>query len=220
MTMLPLFPLEAVLFPGTPMPLHIFEPRYREMIEACLETDEPFGVVLIRRGLEAFGPLAEPHLVGCTARIVENQTLPDGRMNIVVLGEMRFRILDLDRSGSYLRGEVEMMPLELTGLPRTGEQPAALLARRVQRYLELLRAITNATIEVDEMQLPVEPLLLMYFSAAILQIPSPEKQSLLAAEDAGEMLAMLNRIYPREIDLLARTSKISPNAAERLARLN
>ena len=83
---LPLFPLNTVLFPGMPLPLHIFEDRYKQMINNCLEEKEPFGVVLIRNGKEALGPLAQPHSIGCTARIVEVQKLSDGRMNITSVG--------------------------------------------------------------------------------------------------------------------------------------
>ena len=90
---LPLFPLNTVLFPGMPLSLHIFEDRYKRMIGECIDSGNPFGVVLIKRGQEANGPLAEPHEIGCTARIIEVEPLSEGRMNIVVLGQKRFRIL-------------------------------------------------------------------------------------------------------------------------------
>jgi len=67
---LPLFPLNTVLYPGTPLYLHIFEPRYQRMINLCLNEHRPFGVVLIRHGQEALGPLAEPYRIGCTADII------------------------------------------------------------------------------------------------------------------------------------------------------
>ena len=87
---LALFPLFTVLFPGMPLHLHIFEPRYRLMIQRCLEANQPFGVVLIRKGEEAMGPLAEPYITGCTARIARTERLRDGSMNLTVLGEERF----------------------------------------------------------------------------------------------------------------------------------
>lgn len=209
-----------MLFPGIPLPLHIFEPRYRMMINECLAADAPFGVVLIRRGVEAGGPVAEPYPVGCSARILESETLPDGRISITAVGGERFRILALDHSRTYLQGEVEAYPLDETGLPHARAGADATLSRTVRRYLELLRAITGASFEYEDVLLPIEPLLLMYFSAAILQIPAPEKQPMLAAASAGSLLDMLNRVYSREIGVLSRTSKISPRAAEKLARLN
>jgi hypothetical protein len=104
---LPLFPLNTVLFPGMPIDLHIFEPRYLLMISRCLTAEQPFGVVLIRTGLEANGALAEPYSIGTTARISTVEHLADGRMNLTALGEERFEILSLDRSGPYLVGQVQ-----------------------------------------------------------------------------------------------------------------
>ena len=77
-----------------------------------MDQDELFGVVLIRHGSEALGPLADPHSIGCTARIVDVQTLAEGRMNITTIGEHRFRILSLDYDSLYLIGEVEFYPKE------------------------------------------------------------------------------------------------------------
>ena len=105
---LPLFPLNTVLFPGTPLQLHIFEARYKKMVNACLQEQRPFGIALIERGAEALGPLAEPYPIGCAARVVQVQRLEQGRMNIVALGGERFRILSLDRqSHPYLVGVEE-----------------------------------------------------------------------------------------------------------------
>jgi uncharacterized protein len=93
---LPLFPLNTVLFPGMPIQLYIFEQRYKEMIHDCLKSSQPFGVVLIRNGKEANSHLAEPHYVGCSARILDVEPLEEGRMNLVALGQQRFRILELN----------------------------------------------------------------------------------------------------------------------------
>lgn len=83
---LPLFPLNTVLFPGTPIQLHIFEDRYLKMINRCIEEHKPFGVVLIEEGSEAFGPLAKPYRIGCTALIAKVEKLEDGRINITAVG--------------------------------------------------------------------------------------------------------------------------------------
>ena len=85
-TRLPVFPLSVVLFPGTPLPLHIFEPRYRQMLADCLADDRRFGIT----PAGADGEAPDPGMVGCTAEVRVNQELPDGRSNIVVLGGDRF----------------------------------------------------------------------------------------------------------------------------------
>ena len=91
--LLPLFPLQTVLYPGMPLPLHIFEERYRQMIDKCLEHDAPFGVTLIKKGVEVGGP-AEPFDVGTSARIVEASRREDGQMDLMAQGVHRFRILE------------------------------------------------------------------------------------------------------------------------------
>jgi uncharacterized protein len=101
-----------VLFPGTPISLHIFEERYKLMITSILRETRTFGVVLIRNGMEAQGPLATPYDMGCTARIVHVEHLQDGRMNLVAVGEDRFRILRTYFDQPYLTGDIEIIPSE------------------------------------------------------------------------------------------------------------
>src|SRR5437763_14712142 len=88
---LPLFPLGSVLFPGMLLPLHIFEPRYRLLLKRVVENDEPFGVVLIKRGTEVGGP-PEPYPVGTRARVMGVTPLPRGRAFIIAKGEPRVHI--------------------------------------------------------------------------------------------------------------------------------
>src|SRR5262249_16832914 len=97
--LLPLFPLDVVLFPGTPLPLHIFEPRYKEMIAECLTRQRPFGVV----GVSGEG-VAD---VGCTAEILTvTKKYSDGRMDIVTEGRKRFEIMQVNQERSFLQAEV------------------------------------------------------------------------------------------------------------------
>ena len=97
---LPLFPLGVVLLPGEPIPLHIFEPRYREMVAMCLDADRPFGILYASE--EALAT------VGCTARIRKVVTrYDDGRLDIVAVGEERFRIGTVHRDRPFLTGETE-----------------------------------------------------------------------------------------------------------------
>ena len=102
---LPLFPLNTVLFPYAELYLHIFEERYKEMVNLCLKEDRTFGVVLIRSGSEV--GQAEPYLVGTAVKIVGAHSYEDGRMDIHVRGERRFRIRDIDEDQAYLVGRVE-----------------------------------------------------------------------------------------------------------------
>ena len=132
---LPLFPLNTVLFPGLPLQLHIFEPRYRTMIRLCQTENQPFGVVLIHQGIEAYGPAAEPVQIGCTARIARLVPLEDGHMNLTALGEERFRILKLNHDTPYLVGEVESLPLE---------RPSSIALQRGARLLTPLSKNTCA----------------------------------------------------------------------------
>jgi uncharacterized protein len=98
-TLLPLFPLEVVLLPGTPLPLHIFEPRYKEMIGECLDQKIPFGVVRVKEE-----GVAE---IGCTAEILNvAKKYDDGRMDIVTEGRRRFEVMEVNQERSFLRAEV------------------------------------------------------------------------------------------------------------------
>ena len=105
---LPLFPLHTVLFPGTTLTLHVFEPRYREMVGRCLEHDEPFGISLILEGEEVGGP-AVPRRIGTEAAIIASQRYRDGRYDVVVEGRRRFEVVALDRTKPYIRAEVRFL---------------------------------------------------------------------------------------------------------------
>jgi Lon protease-like protein len=196
---LPLFPLNTVLFPGMPLTLHIFEERYKKMIQYCLEDEVPFGVVLIRNGEEALGPLAQPYSIGCTARIVEIQKLSAGRMNITSVGERRFRIISLDYDSAYLIGKVTNYPL-VEGDTQKLLKVARDLASKVRQYMQILNEVEG--FELDPENLPKDPLILANLSAVILQIPPESKQDLLSSASALDLLDKSNQVYRREIAFL------------------
>lgn len=199
MTQLALFPLNTVLFPGVPINLHIFEPRYQKMVRFCLSENQPFGVVLIRKGSEAMGPVAEPHEVGCSAAILETEALGDGRMNISAVGVDRFRINSLGSELPYLVGDVEKYPIRQTA----DESLPGLSARLrpwVSRYLRLIAE--KIPDEVEEKYLPDEPVALAYLSAFLVQAPARDKQALLEKETMPDMLVHLVDLYRRETALL------------------
>jgi Lon protease-like protein len=196
----PLFPLHTVLFPGMPLRLHIFEERYKRMISLCLERQQPFGVVLIQRGVEAMGPVAEPFPVGCTARIVQVRRLENGRMNIVAVGEERFRILSLNREAlPYLVSQIELFPLA-----NQHSSQVRLASQRLRtwllRYVRLL--IEAGKGQFDPRELPNKPASLAYLAATLLQMPTQKKQQLLVIEEAIDMVEALLVDYRREVALL------------------
>ena len=197
---IPLFPLNTVLFPGTPLQLHIFEERYKRMISTCLEDRKPFGVVLIRQGNEALGPLAEPYRIGCTAQIIQAEQLDGGRMNITTLGRERFRILKLDHvTRPYLVGQVEAYPLSGVEAPDLNA-PRNELRLRLGRYLARLSAAD--LLEISEPDLPGNPILLAYLAAAVLHISPIQKQQILSISGARDLLVRLVSVYGLELALL------------------
>jgi len=197
---LPLFPLESVLFPGMSINLHIFEERYKQMINLCIETRQPFGVVLIEEGIAQHGALAKPYLIGCTAQITRMQPRAQGRMDINAIGQDRFRIESLNYDRPYLVGMVERYPIE-QGVEKSLNHAGNSLRPWVERYLEILAKVGN--LPFNTQQLPADPVQLGYLAAAILQqISQLQKQDLLAAESAVEMLKNIRSIYYREVTLL------------------
>jgi Lon protease-like protein len=189
--LLPLFPLRLVLFPGQVLPLHIFEPRYRLMINQCVDDNRPFGIVLMRQDLADWrhysGEVALPHEVGTTAHIRQVERLANGRLNIITVGLHRFRVRELNFEMPYLQGKVEVFPLLRTDDPSLGEEAAA-VRRLVAGYVEQLSKTMDAEIDIDE--LPDDPRTLAYLAASALQIPWDDKQALLATPDLLPMLAV------------------------------
>ena len=128
---LPLFPLSTVLFPGGPLRLRIFEPRYLDMVRQCLRGSRPFGVVLILEGLEA-GAAASVATTGTSARLVDFDTLPDGLLGIDCLGEQRFRLCRRWQQPDGLNlAEVDYLP----------EDAACALPAELAHLGELLREV-------------------------------------------------------------------------------
>lgn len=191
MERLPLFPLRVVLIPHNTLPLHVFEDRYRLMIGRCLDEQLPFGVVLIRSG-EEVGGSAEPYDVGAVARISRAQRLPDGRMNLLVFGERRFRIRALDTSEPYLIGDVE--PLDTIGVaaPETADA-ARQVADRFAEHFRLSMAVSDQWVRA--LDLPSDADILADFVAGHIDVDAETKQELL------ETLSVPDRLR-RELDLL------------------
>lgn len=171
--LLPLFPLELVLFPGAPLPLHIFEDRYKEMIGECLEQKRAFGVVRAMSGQA----VAE---VGCTAEIVEVvKKYDDGQLDIMCEGRQRFEVVQLDQERSYLRAEVNFFDDE----PDTSSPEHAKSA--IASYGELM-SLVESEAEPPE---PDDPQLSFHLVAG-LPVDLDFKQTLLASRSEAKRIGM------------------------------
>ncbi|MCZ2201464.1 LON peptidase substrate-binding domain-containing protein [Cylindrospermopsis raciborskii] len=179
---LPLFPLpEVVLFPTRPLPLHVFEFRYRIMMNTILESDRRFGVLMVN---PTNGAIAN---VGCCAEIIHYQRLEDGRMEILTLGQQRFRVLEYVREKPYRVGLVEWMeenPPALDLRPLAGE-----VEQLLRDVVRLSSKLTDRDIELPE-DLPDLPRELSYWIASNLYGVADEQQALLELQDTQ---ARLNR---------------------------
>jgi uncharacterized protein len=216
--MLPLFPLSTVLFPGMRLPLHIFEERYQTLVADLLAGPEPrrFGVIAIRAGTEVGADsVAALHEVGCVAVVRQAAPTADGRYDLLTVGTDRFRLVNVDRSLPYLRGEIELLPDAAAGEPGAAEAAAGTV-RQVQTgfrtYLNALADQGGGVISIAD--LPDEPGLLSYVIGAAMIIDLPERQSLLAAPDAMARLRLERSLLVREIAILrATTSRPAPDYA-------
>ncbi|MEX2245208.1 MAG: LON peptidase substrate-binding domain-containing protein [Dehalococcoidia bacterium] len=167
-----ILPLQTVLFPGMRLPLHIFEDRYRRMVRECLEEDAPFGVVLIKSGAEV-GAGATPHNIGTAARILQAEYLDDGRMNIFTIGQHRFRIVTLNTTEPYLRGEVQLLDQQRAPVTDAIANARGLFEDYLKTYLALGNQWTRGV------QLPDDAGEAADYIAARLDVPLQMKQDLL-----------------------------------------
>lgn len=189
---IPLFPLQAVLFPGGFLPLHIFEQRYRTMIKFCLEHESEFGVVLIKEGEET-GETAVPCDVGTAVRILHVEHLDDGRMHIVTAGEYRFQILEIQEHLSYLTGRVRMLDDLETEVESVPESLTAQTEELYKAYEALSSRLIFAWNPPEEQ--PDDPRELAYQVGIRLRISLKEKQTLLET-------IPLEQLLTREIEIL------------------
>ncbi|HBE31255.1 MAG TPA: ATP-dependent protease [Cyanobacteria bacterium UBA11369] len=187
---LPLFPLpEVVLFPGRPLPLHIFEFRYRILMNTILESDRRFGILLWDQ------VKGQPADVGCCAEIVRYQRLPDDRMKILTVGQQRFRVLEYVREKPYRVGLVEW--IEDTP-PQKNLVPLATEVEQLLRDVVRLSAkLTEQNIELPD-DIPSLPRELSYWVASNLAGVALEQQAMLEMQDTAARLE-------REAEILTST---------------
>lgn len=209
---MPLFPLQAVLLPYQTLPIQVFEQRYHEMIDECLRLDRSFGVVLIREGEEIGDQDVEPYLVGTSARIVNHSRRPDGALDLIVLGERRFRVRRIDRSKAYLTGFAEpIVEMEWNG----NSQNRALLARAQEAFETHLRNMFGRQDVNITVQFPDDPVALSFAMAGFVSLELREKQRLLEITDTLERFSELIPILENQI--LEYAIEGEPSVAEEFA---
>jgi len=182
---LPLIPLNVVLFPGNILPLHIFESRYKLMVEFCVQHESCFGVVLIKKGKE-IGGMSVPYLVGTSVQIIETDYQEDGRINLITLGQHRFEILDLVYDRPYLVGEVRTQSLESQKGSDNLEKITS-IARELYENYETLLSKTISDWKLPD-RIPSSPDQLSSQIGTRLQITLREKQEMLEFFDIDQLL--------------------------------
>jgi len=193
-SLLPLFPLDLVLFPGATLPLHIFEPRYKEMIGECLSSKAPFGVI---RALEQ--GIAE---MGCTAEISEvTKRYPDGRLDIVTHGRERFEVLQLDHERAFLRGGVLIVP----------DQPAEATHQERQRAIQAHKEILSLAGTSPEV-FSADQTMLSFRLAASLPLDLDFKQKLLSMLSERERIPALAGYLEKVLPGLRRAARAREKA--------
>jgi len=191
---LPIFPLELVLFPGAPLPLHIFEPRYREMITECMQQKKPFGLVRAKENA-----VAE---VGCSAMVINiTKQYEDGRMDVETRGKQRFAIVELNHDRPFLQAEVTWFDDDEPALPTEAETETAIELH--EQFLEVL----GQESEVDRENLPIS-----FELARELPVDLDFKQTILEMKSEAERIETLVDYYRAAIPKLEKNMRAREKA--------
>lgn len=218
--MIPLFPLNHVLLPGMPLPLHIFEQRYRDLLADVTATrgtatrgTASFGVVALRSGTEAITPHTrnsgpDVERVGTIAEILELEPNPNGTFELLSVGSRRFRVVALVPDGKpYLRAEVEYLG------ERDGDIEPADLARARELFTLYVAILARLGGRLADDELPSDANRLSYQIAARLPLPPAERQALLSDATAADRLHRVAGSLRRELALLQRTRSVAVSPA-------
>ncbi|MDQ3652247.1 MAG: LON peptidase substrate-binding domain-containing protein [Acidobacteriota bacterium] len=196
---LPLFPLPLVLFPGVPLPLHVFEPRYRRMLADVRAGNNLFGVSYFDASTAPGRDRPPVGQVGCAAEVVEVQPLSDGRSNVLTVGLVRYRVDSyLVRGDSYLVGEVSFFEDEAEdeGLLRQSAGEVKELFMRIARAVRTISGEREALPELPD----TEPERFSFLVAAAMELDAEVKQELLELESCGERLRRLRDLLVLAVD--------------------
>lgn len=184
MPLMPLFPLEAGLLPGTPLGLHVFEPRYVQLLEDVASVDGRFGVVMITRGSEV-GGADERADVGTVAEILARQPVGDDQWMVEAVGVERFRVIAWLEDDPYPRAEIEPW----TQLMDDSADAGVRLAR--QRFDTFLSVVSELGVDVEGVEIPESGLDALYRMAVVAPVSTQDRYRMLAAVDGGAAAEIL-----------------------------
>lgn len=192
--LLPLFPLEIVVFPGAPLPLHIFEPRYKEMIGECLSQNRAFGMVRAKENAVS--------AIGCSATILEViKKYDDGRLDIAAEGAQRFEIIQVNQERSFLQAEVAFFEDEPSVVSKSA-------ADSVIQLHEQLFAVLGRTVEVER-----DAAYLSFRLAQDLPVDLDFKQTLLEMKSEAERVEILTEYYRATIPKIENSLRVRQRAS-------
>jgi len=188
--LLPLFPLDIVLLPGAPLPLHVFEPRYKEMIAECLAADKLFGIV---RSKEDEG-VAD---IGCTAEILDiTKKYPDGRMDIATAGRRRFEVMEVNQERMFLQAEILYIE----------DEPGSATKQEIDTAVELHKQLLEIAGVEEEDDGYSDIAQLSYYLAGSLPLDLDFKQNLLTMKSEAERMPALVSYFQAILPTLKRTA--------------
>jgi Lon protease-like protein len=194
-SLLPLFPLDLVLLPGAPLPLHIFEPRYKEMISECVEHKKLFGVVRVKEE-----GVAE---IGCTAEIITvAKKYPDGRMDIVTRGRERFEVMQVNQERSFLQAEVMYLQDE------PGKASTAEIEQAVKLQGEIMQLAGAEAPEPQDLEVPQ----LSFALVGSLPLELDFKQTLLGMKSEAERVQAIISYFETILPNLRRSVQVRQRA--------
>lgn len=197
-TELPLFPLPIVLFPGVPLPLHIFEPRYRQMLEDIRVSNNLFGLTYFDSS-NAEHDVPIPGQIGCVAEVTETLTLPDGRSNILTIGVVRYKI------DSYVERGDPYLVVRVTYFEDDDDDEGSLLiaasdvADTFTRIAKAVRTINDERVNLPDIS-DTEPQQLSFLVSAAMEVEVEIKQELLELTSTGERLRRLRGMLDQAVD--------------------
>lgn len=217
---LPMFPLGTVLFPGVSLPLHVFEDRYRTLVQDLLTEPDPhrrrLGIVAIREGYEVGSHgMQSAHRIGCEAQLLAARELPDGRYDIVLGGRRRLMLEEIRTSGEYLLGEISYLD------ERAGEGAQEAARQALKAYGRWRAAVTAAGIDnlpqIEAHDHTDDPLSLSFALSSAVSLTLRERQQLLEADDGATRLVMLTGMLSDELNAMRAVPSLPATELSRTA---